>query len=256
MKKSLFIGFLIALFVFILGGMPHEVSAKQDQLIIINKSDNTLHFYDNGKKVKSFRVATGKRSNLTPEGTFSVKLKWSCPVYYATNKKGCTSSNPLGPRWIGLSVPGTTGYTYGIHGTNQESSIGSYASSGCVRMYNKEVTWLFDQVKLGAKVVIIRSNKSADTIATEKGYSLTNTTKKQSSTTPKDTPKDTVTNQTTYKVQKGETLWKISQKFKVSVNDLKKWNHLSNNDIKTGQTLIVSSTNTNKNTSTQPKVMP
>lgn len=238
MKKQINFSILLCVLLLVFGYFPTTVGAATQQLIIINKSENMLYFYENGEKVKSFHVATGKRSALTPEGVFKVQLKWKCPIYYATNKKGCASGNPLGPRWIGLNVPGTTGYTYGIHGTNQEKSIGSYASSGCVRMLNKEVTWLFDNVNVGTKVVIISSTKSADKIATEKGYKLKNEPTKATS------PSTPPTTKSTYAVQKGDTLYKIAQKSNVTVSELKKWNNLTSNTISIGQKLNVAKTTT------------
>lgn len=43
----------------------------------------------------------------------------------------------------------------------------------------------------------------------------------------------------TYTVKKGDTLYNISNRFGVSVEELKKRNKLKNNDIKTGQKLII-----------------
>lgn len=43
----------------------------------------------------------------------------------------------------------------------------------------------------------------------------------------------------TYTVQKGDSLWEISREYKVSVNQLKLWNHLKNNIIRVGQKLVV-----------------
>ena len=54
--------------------------------------------------------------------------------------------NPLGARAIYL---GST--IYRIHGTNDPSSIGKAASSGCIRMLNADVTELFKHVKIGAR---------------------------------------------------------------------------------------------------------
>ncbi|PLT31041.1 C40 family peptidase [Peribacillus deserti] len=48
--------------------------------------------------------------------------------------------------------------------------------------------------------------------------------------------------QSTYVVAKGDSLDKISKKFKISLSDLKKWNNLKNEKILIGQKLIVSST--------------
>jgi L,D-transpeptidase ErfK/SrfK len=42
---------------------------------------------------------------------------------------------------------------YGIHGTNQEWVIGTRASHGCIRMYNRDVLELFPQVPVGTPVV-------------------------------------------------------------------------------------------------------
>jgi len=58
--------------------------------------------------------------------------------------------NPLGTRWMGLSVPGV-----GIHGTPDDSSIGYSASHGCIRMHIPDAEWVFQHVKLGTPVVII-----------------------------------------------------------------------------------------------------
>jgi lipoprotein-anchoring transpeptidase ErfK/SrfK len=42
---------------------------------------------------------------------------------------------------------------YGIHGTNQEWVIGTKASHGCIRLYNKDIMELFPRVPLGTMVV-------------------------------------------------------------------------------------------------------
>lgn len=41
-----------------------------------------------------------------------------------------------------------------IHGTNHEDEIGQPASHGCIRMKNADLIALFDQVPVGAEVVI------------------------------------------------------------------------------------------------------
>ena len=51
---------------------------------------------------------------------------------------------------MGLTIPG-----YGIHGTNDESTIGSQITMGCVRMKNNDVVELFDIVKPGTEVEIV-----------------------------------------------------------------------------------------------------
>ena len=50
-----------------------------------------------------------------------------------------------------------------------------------------------------------------------------------------------INGKTTYKVEKGDTLWSISQKFPgVSVQNIKDWNDISGTKLMVGMTLIVS----------------
>jgi lipoprotein-anchoring transpeptidase ErfK/SrfK len=57
--------------------------------------------------------------------------------------------NILGTRWLGIDYPG-----YGIHGTTIPESIGTQATSGCVRMLNSEVEELYSIIPYGTKVKI------------------------------------------------------------------------------------------------------
>jgi len=59
-------------------------------------------------------------------------------------------TNPLGARalYLGKTI-------YRIHGTNQPSTIGTFVSSGCIRLTNDDVTDLFTRVKVGTRVVVM-----------------------------------------------------------------------------------------------------
>lgn len=128
--------------------------------IIIKTSNNTMAYYKDGILVKEFNVATGKKSTPTPKGKFKIVNKIVNRPYYKDNIKGGDPRNPLGNRWLGLQVGSTYGTTYGIHGNNNESSIGKSISGGCVRMHNSDVKWLFDQVPNQTIVIISGSNQS------------------------------------------------------------------------------------------------
>jgi len=58
--------------------------------------------------------------------------------------------NPLGARALYL---GKT--LYRIHGTNQPSTIGSFVSSGCIRLTNEDITDLYRRVRVGTRVVVL-----------------------------------------------------------------------------------------------------
>jgi len=59
-------------------------------------------------------------------------------------------TNPLGARALYL---GKTAYR--IHGTNQPSTIGTFVSSGCIRLTNEDVMDLYTRVKVGTRVVVL-----------------------------------------------------------------------------------------------------
>ncbi|KAF1084126.1 putative L,D-transpeptidase YkuD [Sporotomaculum syntrophicum] len=125
--------------------------------IVIDKSTNQLHYYKDEILLKTFPVATGKSISLTPEGNFTIIRKVVNP-YYCRNGgiPGGSPLNPLGARWMGLNIGG--GGLYGIHGTNNPSSIGTYASAGCIRMFNQDACWLYDHTPVGTPVKIFRSS--------------------------------------------------------------------------------------------------
>ena len=59
--------------------------------------------------------------------------------------------NPLGARalYLGSSL-------YRIHGSNEPETIGQAVSSGCIRMLNEDVIDLYERVRVGTRVVVVR----------------------------------------------------------------------------------------------------
>jgi lipoprotein-anchoring transpeptidase ErfK/SrfK len=58
-------------------------------------------------------------------------------------------SNPLGARalYLGKTV-------FRVHGTNQPSTIGTFVSSGCIRLVNEDISDLYGRVQVGTRVVV------------------------------------------------------------------------------------------------------
>jgi L,D-transpeptidase catalytic domain/Putative peptidoglycan binding domain len=170
--------FIIFVFAFLLFsgfsvGVPSGSAATVGKFIIINKENNRLAYYENGQLKREFKVGTGRSQSLTPEGKFKIVNKIVNRPYYTGHIPGGDPRNPLGNRWLGLNARGTWGTTYAIHGNNNPGSIGGYVSSGCIRMYDNEVEWLFNQVPINTPVIITSSGNSFNSIATAYGFKVT-----------------------------------------------------------------------------------
>lgn len=124
------------------GGAPPKPSMPLNgykTYIKIETSILKLYFYKDDKLVRIYPVAVGKPNTPTPPGDWKIISKQLNP------------GGALGIRWLGLNVPWAT---YGIHGTNNPSSIGTRASMGCIRMYNSDIEELYEQVYIGVPVFI------------------------------------------------------------------------------------------------------
>jgi lipoprotein-anchoring transpeptidase ErfK/SrfK len=119
--------------------------------IVVSLEDRKLALLEDGEVKKIYIVAVGKPSSPSPQGTFTIRRRVANPVY---QHKGQTIQpgprNPVGSRWMGLSVPG-----YGIHGTNEPNSIGKAASHGCIRMGKADLEEFYTLVSVGDTVEII-----------------------------------------------------------------------------------------------------
>jgi lipoprotein-anchoring transpeptidase ErfK/SrfK len=128
-------------------------------VVVITKQRALYLVLGNGKAVK-YRVATAK-PGFEWKGTHKVSNKvkwpdWRPPAEMRERKPELPEfmaggpDNPLGARaiYLGSSI-------YRIHGTNEPSSIGKAASSGCIRMLNEDVKELYSNIRLGAQVTVM-----------------------------------------------------------------------------------------------------
>ncbi|HLK47509.1 MAG TPA: L,D-transpeptidase [Bryobacteraceae bacterium] len=128
--------------------LAQESPANRDRRIVVSIPDRKLAVVESGRVVKVFPTAVGAEKTPSPTGTFTVAQRVTDPAWYSKGKivrPGRT--NPVGTRWIGLSKKG-----YGIHGTNNPTSIGHNASHGCIRLRNQDVEELFTMVAVGDTV--------------------------------------------------------------------------------------------------------
>jgi lipoprotein-anchoring transpeptidase ErfK/SrfK len=118
---------------------------------VVSIPDRKLAVMEGDRVVKIYQTAVGAPKSPSPSGAFKIVQRIPDPTWYGKGKiVPPGKSNPLGTRWIGLSMKG-----YGIHGTNVPSSIGRNASHGCIRMRNHDVEELFTMVEIGDAVELV-----------------------------------------------------------------------------------------------------
>ena len=119
--------------------------------IVVSIPDRKLAVVESGNVVKIFPTAVGAPRSPSPAGSFKIVERIPNPTWYGHGQiVPPGKNNPVGTRWIGLSVKG-----YGIHGTNNPASIGHNASHGCIRMRNRDVEELFQMVAVGDAVELV-----------------------------------------------------------------------------------------------------
>ena len=131
-------------------------------VIVVNSNNNTMTVSRRGKKLvkvlKTYKVSTAKKDIKKPLGTGNVTSIALNPIWYPTQdtiqsfKKrgielpsvvlGGDKLNYMGSAKINLTHKVDGKETFRIHGTISEKTIGSYESSGCIRMKNSEVIQL------------------------------------------------------------------------------------------------------------------
>jgi lipoprotein-anchoring transpeptidase ErfK/SrfK len=128
--------------------------------IIVSFGDRKLYFITGPGIAESFPIAIPREKSRW-EGITSVSMKRENPSWTPTSTM--LVENPKLPRWVPGGHPmnplgnralylGSSDYR--IHGTDAPWTIGTPASKGCVRMFNKDVADLYPRVKVGSKVTV------------------------------------------------------------------------------------------------------
>jgi hypothetical protein len=117
----------------------------------VDLSRRRLLVEQNGKPVRRFEIAIGRRGNPTPRGRFSVtdKLRVTDPG----SPYGCCVLALTGHQTrLPASWPG--GDRLAVHATRELSTIGKAASLGCMRVTPAQARWLIRTIPLGAPVFV------------------------------------------------------------------------------------------------------
>jgi hypothetical protein len=156
-----------------------------DRVLVVRISTATLQFFQHGKLVKSYAISTSKRppSNVkhslgTPRGLHEIaeriggeqplgmvfKARVPTGKHFSEVADAATHENLITSRilWLrglepdvnaGGEVDTYSRYIY-IHGTNHEDRLGQPLSAGCVLMRNLDIVELYEQVRVGDRVLI------------------------------------------------------------------------------------------------------
>ena len=130
--------------------------------IVIRTNERRLYLVlGNGQAIR-YMVGVG-RAGKQWAGTSRIEGKyirpaWSPPDEVRRDKPSLPSVIPGGsPRNpMGVAAMTLAGGEYAIHGTNVPGSVGGFVSYGCIRMYNQDISDLFERVSVGTTVVVTR----------------------------------------------------------------------------------------------------
>lgn len=135
--------------------------------VIVNTGARQIYLVLQNAKALRFGCAVGKDgfrwAGIADVGRKVMWPRWTPPremierspekAKWANGMPG-GPENPLGARALYLYQNGND-TLYRIHGTPEPLSIGTRASSGCIRMVNQDVKELYRRVPIGSRVVVL-----------------------------------------------------------------------------------------------------
>jgi lipoprotein-anchoring transpeptidase ErfK/SrfK len=141
--------------------MVNWFGAQAPGTVVVNTTERRLYYVLPGNKAIRYGIGVG-RTGFAWSGTQTVSRKqewpeWRPPAEMIQRRPDLPRfmaggpENPLGARamYLGSSL-------YRIHGSNEPDTIGHAVSSGCIRMLNEDVVDLYERVKVGTVVVVLR----------------------------------------------------------------------------------------------------
>lgn len=133
--------------------------------IMVSINDTTLYHVSGRNTVTAYPIAAGPDSRSLIGKTLRIGRKKQWPTWKPTKniarRLGIAQKrysggphNPMGAFALYL-YNGSQDTIFRVHGTNAPETIGNpNASSGCIRMYNEDVTYLQKFISVGAQVTV------------------------------------------------------------------------------------------------------
>ncbi|TNC09824.1 L,D-transpeptidase [Methylobacterium terricola] len=139
-----------------------DAAAAEAGTVVVRTAERRLYFVNGDGTAIRYPVAVGKAGKQWTgyariDGKY-LRPAWSPPDEVRRDNPrlpeviaGGSPSNPMGVAALTLDRG-----EYAIHGTNRPGSIGTFASYGCIRMFNQDVADLYGRVQVGTTVVVTR----------------------------------------------------------------------------------------------------
>ena len=131
---------------------------NQGYELVLNIAAKKLVLYSNGMPQKEYQVGVGKALTPTPLGSFKIVRRINNPAWVNPYRQSKViapgEKNPIGQYWLGFAM-NNKNQEYGIHATNDLSSVGQASTHGCIRMYPEEIKELFNIVNVGTPIYVI-----------------------------------------------------------------------------------------------------
>lgn len=140
-------------------------STEPQGTVVIDATNHFLYVIFENQTALRYGVGVGRdgfrwygraridRKQLWPRWTPPPEMKARHPELPDYIDGGAT--NPLGPRAMYLFRDGKD-LGYRMHGTLEPWSIGTNASSGCIRMFNEDVIDLYQRCPIGTRVLVLK----------------------------------------------------------------------------------------------------
>jgi lipoprotein-anchoring transpeptidase ErfK/SrfK len=126
--------------------------------IVVKTKERRLYYVLRGGRALRFPVGVG-RAGMQWAGATRVAGKFVAPAWRAPRAINhgvlgpvIPSGSPHNP--MGVAALTLRGTDYAIHGTNNPASIGRFVSHGCIRMYNRDISELYELVSVGTPVIV------------------------------------------------------------------------------------------------------
>jgi lipoprotein-anchoring transpeptidase ErfK/SrfK len=127
--------------------------------IVVRIKERRLYLVQADGTAVSYPVGVGKTGKKWVGEAYieskHIRPAWSPPAEVRADNPALpdvipsgATNNPMGERALVLQDE------YAIHGTNRPESIGTYATYGCIRMFNEDIVDLFDRVRVGTPVYV------------------------------------------------------------------------------------------------------